>query len=155
PYKRPAASAKARGKTKRPKTLVVPAPAAESKPKPGQDSLSKRLRLEQEAASIVGGATGLLMLLDVMQLDVENRDAKSFYFHADAYVQRLERLRALVEQYEKTGPSGGELRRYRDLLDTGRSLKALPAPEGITAELMNGWREDAVRWLDRYNGQEE
>ena len=60
-----------------------------------------------------------------------------------------------MEQYEKTAPSGGELGRYRDLLDTGRSLEALPAPERITAELMNGWRDGAARWRDRYNGQEE
>ena len=148
PYKQPV-----KDKNSPKKVLVRPLPASDGGCLSNGGRLSKELRLEQEAASIVGGSAGLLMLLDVMLLDVENRDAKAFYFHADAYLQRLDRLRTLLEQYQ--GPDSMELRRYRALLDTGTVLHPLPSPEELTAEQMDGWKAGAAQWLERCGRQEE
>ena len=119
-------------------TISTPAP-----PRNDQSRFAEKMRLDQQAAGITGGKTGLIMLLDAM---INETGQNAFRFYADAYLQRMERLVPLLNSYKKIEIENEDVQKYNELLRLGRTLQSLLASGDL--EL---WREKAKQWFDRYN----
>lgn len=139
--------------------------AAEAAPPPDLTSpekampglLEEKLQLEQAIAGVVGGPTGLLMALDVMVYDTEERNPVGFRCHAEGYFWRLEQLQTYLERYQEIAQEEIEsMPLYRSLLAEGTRLKEIfAAPEELTNERLDQWREDMLRHIDLYGKKEE
>ena len=62
--------------------------------------LAERLLLEQSIAKLVNGQTGLLMFLDMLLQDAEEKDLAGFSCHAEGYLRRTEKLKPLFASYK-------------------------------------------------------
>lgn len=118
-----------------------------------QASLAEKLLLEQSIARVVGGQTGLLMALDMLLHDAEEKDSAGFLCHAEGYLRRAEKLEPLFVRYKKTAGPGAESALYDSLLKVGRNLRRklseMP-PEGLSDRELDTWRKSVLRHMELY-----
>lgn len=114
-----------------------------------QSRTARKLQLDQQTAGIVGGKTGLMMLLDAM---LNEKDQNAFSFYADAYIQQMKRLNSLLKRYEEIRVSGRDIQKYRDLLEIGSLLQKLSSSKEQTEEETALFRKKAEEWFDHYSG---
>lgn len=130
-------------------------PCTGSAPCP-QNSLAEKLLLEQSIARVVGGQTGLLMYLDMLLHDAEEKDSEGFLCHAEGYLRRMEKLEPLYARYQGAGGQGTESALYGSLLKVGKNLRRkLPEipPEGLSDKELDTWRRSVLRHIDLYGGR--
>jgi len=121
-----------------------------------QRHLAQRMRLEQAIAGVVGGPTGLLATLDMLVYDSRRKNPVGFQCHADGYLWRLDQLKAPLAQYEQLVEKDAAPPLYRQLLEEGERLRGmLAAPDELTDEALDTWREDMLAHIHLYREKQE
>lgn len=113
--------------------------------------LSERLGLEQAVTGIVGGKTGLLMLLDGMLRAAEEHNVSSFQFYAEIYDIKRKEMGEKLNQYDRLSRKlnlpispTADRRLYETLWAVGTDLKKMLPPAAITLKELDQWRADAI-----------
>lgn len=120
---------------------------------PSQNQTAERLLLEQSIARVVNGQTGLLVFLDMLLHDAEQKDLAGFLAHAEGYLRRAERLEPLFARYKALAPRSQELALYRKLLKLGKELeeRVETAPSGgLSDKVLDAWRKRVPQIIDLY-----
>lgn len=119
--------------------------------------LAERLLLEQSIAKLVNGQTGLLMFLDMLLQDAEEKDLAGFSCHAEGYLRRTEKLKPLFARYKMYEPQSSEAAPYQVLLKIGNNLekmRTIPS-EGLSHQELDTWRKMVLRRMDLYGDREK
>lgn len=131
----------------------------QNKVQPIQNGLSERLGLEQALTGIVGGKTGLLMLMDCMLRAAEEHNVGSFQFYAEIYVQKRKELGEKLNQYDRLSRKWNlpvlrtaDRKLYETLWVLGKDIKMLLPPTVVTEKQLDLWREDATHRIHLCEG---
>lgn len=134
-----------------------PGASREKSRNPG-NRLAEKLLLEQSIAKVVNGQTGLLMFLDMLLHDAEEKDPAGFSCHAQGYLRRTEKLEPLVARYKTCNPQSPELKLYQDLVKIGKNLGGRMekfSPEMLSDQELSVWRKKVLRCIDLYGSRQK
>lgn len=123
-----------------------------------QKQLAERMLLEQSIAGVVNGKTGLLMSLDILLHDAEEKSRVRLQAHAESYFWRMNQLKPLYEQYKSYAVPKSKLIMYEEIFkvgeDLGKLLDAVPGGGPTDAEL-DEWKSSVLRRINLYGDRKE